>query len=234
MSTADGRYDRQVILSSWDRRAQNELGSSDVAVVGCGALGTHTVDYLARAGVGSISIVDRDYIELTNLQRTTLFSESDLGRSKALVAREKIGEINSEVEVEVLSTDLNPANARKILGGHDLILDCTDNLLTRYLINDFSVRYSIPWIYAAVIESQGMTMNIVPDEGPCFRCLFPERPPPGALPTCDTVGVMNTVPPVISSVQVTEAVKYLTQRDLEAGNLCTFDAGTREFSTVKI
>lgn len=234
MPISDERYNRQIILSNWGRETQQKLTGSEVVVVGCGALGTYTVSYLARAGVGKISVVDRDYVELSNLHRTSLFLESDLGEPKATTVKKRISQINADVTVEAITRDLDPFNAERILRGHDLILDCTDNLLTRYLINDCSVKFGIPWIYAAVIETQGMTMNIIPEDGPCFCCLFPERPPAGTLPTCDTAGVINTIPPVISSIQATEAIKYLTEKDFEVGHLSTFDIWAGDLTGVDI
>lgn len=234
MVEEENRYDRQSILSQWGEGTQEDLRSSRVVIVGCGALGTNTSATLARAGVGEITIVDRDFVELSNLHRTALFNEKDVGRSKASVIQEKIEEINSGVSIEALPTDLDPLNAERILRGHDLILDCTDNLLTRYLLNDFSVKFGTPWIYAAVIETMGMTMNLNPREGPCFRCLFPERPPSGTLPTCDTAGVINTIPQVISALQSTEAIKYLTGKEVNTGDLLTFDIWTRDLSAVQV
>lgn len=234
MAKEEKRYDRQTILSQWDEGTQDHLSNSRVIIVGCGALGTNTSANLARAGVGELTIVDRDFVELSNLHRTALFSEEDVGRSKATVIREKIGKINSHVNVESLPTDLEPLNSERILTGHDLILDCTDNLLTRYLLNDFSVKFKVPWIYAAVIETMGMTMNIYPEKGPCFRCLFPECPPPGSLPTCDTAGVINTIPQVISALQSTEAIKYLAEKEVDINTLVTFDIWSRDLSTVEI
>lgn len=221
-------------MSQWGEKTQQKLANSQVVVVGAGALGTNTVNGLARAGVGSITLIDRDFIELSNLHRTSLFGENDLGRPKAIVVKEKITRINSDVTLEALTKDLDPSNALKILEGHGLILDCTDNLLTRYLINDCSVKLSIPWIYAAVIETQGMTMNINPQTGPCFRCLFPDRPPAGSLPTCESAGVIGTIPLVISSIQVTEAIKYLSGENWEVGSLVNFDIWSRDLSTVRI
>lgn len=228
------RYDRQTILSQWDEGTQENLRNSRVIIVGCGALGTNTVVTLARAGVGELTLVDRDFVELSNLHRTALFSEGDVGRSKASVIQERIEEINSSVSTKALPTDLDSLNAKRILSGHDLILDCTDNLLTRYLLNDFSVKFEVPWIYAAVIETMGMTMNIDPAQGPCFRCLFPERPQSGTLPTCDTAGVINTIPQVISAIQSTEAVKFLVGKEVDINTLVTFDIWTRDLSTVQI
>lgn len=234
MTTEIERYDRQKILSQWSEDTQKRLRNSRVIIVGCGALGTNTAATLARAGIGELTLVDRDFVELSNLHRTAFFGEKDVGRSKATVIREKIGEINSEVKVEALPTDLDPVNAKGILSDHDLILDCTDNLLTRYLLNDFSVKFDVPWIYAAVIETMGMTMNINPEQGPCFRCLFPERPPAGSLPTCDTAGVINTIPRIISALQSTEAIKYLAEKEFTTNELVNFDVWTRDLSSVEV
>ncbi|MEF8837316.1 MAG: ThiF family adenylyltransferase [Candidatus Bipolaricaulota bacterium] len=234
MAKEEKRYDRQNILSQWNEGTQENLENSRIVIVGCGALGTNTSATLARAGVGELTLVDRDFVELSNLHRTALYNEEDVGRAKANVIHERIEEINSTVSTEALPTDLDPLNAERVLGGHDLILDCTDNLLTRYLINDFAVKFEVPWIYAAVIETTGMTMNISPGEGPCFRCLFPERPPSGTLPTCDTAGVINTIPKVISALQSTEAIKCLDGREVNTDTLLNFDVWARDLSTINI
>lgn len=203
------RYNRQTILPQIGVEGQQKLLDSSVVVIGCGALGTHTLDSLARAGVGNITAVDRDFVELHNLHRLAILDEEDVGRPKAEALKEKLDEVNSEIEICAQVKDVNPTNVEKLIQDSDLVLDCTDNLITRYLINDGCVKQGIPWIYAAVIATYGMTMNIFPGKGPCFRCLFPERPAPGTMPTCDTAGILNTIPQAISALQVTEAYKIL-------------------------
>lgn len=202
------RYNRQEILNEIGLERQELLKDSTVTIVGIGALGTIVLDILSRAGVGKIKIIDRDIIELNNLQRQTLFTEEDLYKPKAVVAKEKINIINSEVQVEARVTDIDYDNVGLL--DSDLILDCTDNMHTRFLINEYSRKKGIPWVYASVIKSRGMTMNIT-KETPCFSCVFNE--PTEALETCDTAGILNTTPHAIAAIQATEAIKILTNQD---------------------
>jgi molybdopterin/thiamine biosynthesis adenylyltransferase len=180
-------------------------------VVGCGALGSTIASTLVRAGVGSIRIVDRDIIELHNLQRQVLFDEDDVaaGLPKAKAAELKLRRINSDVKIEGLVADVTPRNIESLMADVSLVLDATDNFESRYLINDAAVKHGKPWIYGGVIGMTGMTMNILPGEGPCLRCVFPTAPLSGSLPTCETAGVLNTAPAVIASIQATEALKIL-------------------------
>ena len=180
-------------------------------VVGCGALGSTLASTLVRAGVGSVRIVDRDVLELNNLQRQVLFDEDDVAARlpKVDAAVPKLRKINSSVRVDGHVADVTPRNIESLLNGVDLVLDATDNFETRYVINDASVKQNIPWIYGGVIGMTGMTMNTLPGNGPCLRCVFPTAPPAGTFPTCETAGVLNTVPAVIASIQATEAFKIL-------------------------
>ncbi|MDP1552855.1 MAG: ThiF family adenylyltransferase, partial [Methanobacteriaceae archaeon] len=163
---------------------------------------------LARAGVGHIIIIDRDFVELSNLQRQMLFDEKDVGEPKALAAAQKLKSINSEIEVEPLVADLNHTNIQEILNNADVVIDATDNIQTRMLVNDICVQKGIPWIYTGAIGTSGMIMNLIPD-GPCLRCLYPNIPQAGSLPTCDTLGVLNTVTSIMGSMESTEALKIL-------------------------
>ena len=181
-----------------------------MAVVGCGATGTCVASLLARAGVGDLLIIDRDYVEPSNLQRQTLFDEADAAESlpKAVAAARKIAAFNSEVKVRAEVTDLTPENIRKLLDGVDLVLDATDNFETRYLINDFAVEQSKPWIYAASVASYAVTMNIIPGKTACLSCIFPAAPE-GTVETCDTAGILNSAVNLVGSIQATEALKFL-------------------------
>ena len=208
------RYSRQRLFAPIGDEGQRKLAASHVALVGCGATGAASAGMLVRAGIGTLTIIDRDFIEPSNLQRQMLFTEQDAidCLPKAEAARRRLLEINAEVAVIPHIDDLTPANIRALLTGAVLILDATDNFQTRYLLNDFSIESGTPWIYAAAIGSYAATMNIVP-AGPyqtaCMACLFPE-PPGGSVETCDTAGILNSAVNVAASLQVTEATKLLT------------------------
>jgi molybdopterin-synthase adenylyltransferase len=204
------RYSRQVLFPGIGAAGQERLAAGRVAVVGCGATGTCVASLLARAGVGDLLIIDRDYVEPSNLQRQTLFDEADAAESlpKAVAAARKIAAFNSEVKVRADVTDLTPENIRKLLDGVDLVLDATDNFETRYLINDFAVEQSKPWIYAASVASYAVTMNIIPGKTACLSCIFPAAPE-GTVETCDTAGILNSAVNLVGSIQATEALKFL-------------------------
>jgi adenylyltransferase/sulfurtransferase len=204
------RYSRQIRFTPFGEDGQRNLAASTAVIVGCGALGTVQAALLARAGVGTLRLVDRDYVEESNLQRQILYIEEDvrLGLPKAEAARRHLLAANPEVTVEAHVSDLNPADADELLGGATVILDGTDNFETRLLINDYSVREGIPWIYGAAVGSYGIAMPILPDDSACFRCVYPE-PPGGVQPTCETAGVLGPVTSVIGSVQAMEALKIL-------------------------
>jgi adenylyltransferase/sulfurtransferase len=206
----EDRYSRQVLFSPIGADGQKKLAQSKVALVGCGAIGTCTAALLARAGVGQLKIIDRDYVEPSNLQRQTLFDEADAAESlpKAAAAVRKIAAFNSEITVIAEVQDLTPRNVHALLSEADLILDATDNFETRYLINDFAVNAGKPWIYAAAVGAYALTMNIIPAETACLSCLFP-APPEGIVETCDTVGILNSAANWVASVQATEALKFL-------------------------
>lgn len=228
------RYQRQITLPQIGKEGQRIIQNSSVLIVGCGALGTHTANALVRGGVGEVIIVDRDYLEITNLHRLGLLDEKDLGKPKALAVKEKLNRINSEVNIFAQATDINPSNVEKFIQGKDLVCDCTDNLLTRYLINDACIKHKLPWIYAAVIGTYSMTMEVLPERGPCFRCLYPDQPPPGTLPTCESAGVVNTIPQVISGLQVTKAYKILLGEANLPVELTTYDIWTNRMDNTEI
>jgi molybdopterin/thiamine biosynthesis adenylyltransferase len=220
------RYTRQMIHPAIGVDGQRALAEARVLIVGCGALGTHIADTLARAGVGFLRIVDRDFVELHNLQRQVLFDEDDLARGtpKALAATEKLRRINSTIAIEPIVDDANAANIAALIAGIDLIVDGTDNFETRYLLNDAAARAGLPWIYGGVLASYGMTLTILPGETACLRCLFPEPPPPGAAPTCDTAGVLAPAVALIAAIEAAEALKILTgARDATSRELLAFD-----------
>jgi molybdopterin/thiamine biosynthesis adenylyltransferase len=228
------RYSRQVLFPGIGPEGQRKLALGRVVIVGCGATGTCVSGLLARAGVGSLRIIDRDYVEPSNLQRQVLFDEADAAESlpKAIAAARKISAFNSEIKVEAQVADLTPENIEALLGQTDLILDATDNFETRYLINDFAVKHKKPWIYAAAVASYAVTMNVVPGETACLSCMF-ATPPEGALETCDTAGILNSAVNLIGSVQATEAIKFLVgAKDRLRRTLLSFDVWTNESAEI--
>lgn len=212
---------------------QERLLASRAVVVGCGALGGVQAEALARAGVGRLTIIDRDFVEESNLQRQFLFSERDAsdGMPKAIAARRRISEINSSIDVRGVVADLEPGNAVELLSGADVILDGTDNFETRYLMNDFAVASATAWIYGAAVGSYGLTMPVLPGETACLRCVYPE-PPAAAQPTCETSGVLNSLTILIASLQIGDALKILSgNRDKVRRKITTADVwsgGIRE------
>ncbi len=212
MTGALQRYSRQILFREIGEIGQQRLSKSRVAILGCGALGTVQADALCRAGVGFLRIADRDFIEESNLQRQTLFSEEDvrLGLPKAVAAQKRLNQINSQVQIEAYVTDVTSNNIERLVENMDCILDATDNFETRFLINDVAIKHRIPWVYGAAVGSSGLSMTIVPQETPCLRCIFESLPPPGTSPTCDTAGVLASIVNVVASIQVAEAVKILT------------------------
>ncbi len=183
-------------------------------------------------GLGKLCIIDRDLIEHNNLQRQTLFSEEDIGSLKAETAFNKLKKINSEINLHYMAKDLNHTNMEEIIKECDLVVDATDNIPTRLLINDVCVKNKIPWIYAGVIETRGMMMNIT-SRGPCFRCLIDDAPKPGSIPTCETAGIINTIPAIMASIQCTEAVKILLNKPFEK-DLLTYDVWEQRFEKIEI
>jgi len=229
------RYSRQVLFSGIGQEGQRKLASARVAVVGCGATGSALASLLARAGLGSIRIVDRDYVEPSNLQRQSLFDESDAADSlpKAIAAARKISAFNSQIVVEARVADLMPANVESLLGGAQLILDGTDNFETRYLLNDFALHMSLPWIYTAAVGSYGVTLNVLPGKTACLACLFPD-PPRGAFETCETAGILNSAVSLAASIAATEAIKMLVGADEQVRRtLVSFDVWNNQRAEVK-
>ncbi len=202
--------------------------------MGCGALGSRVSEELVRSGCGTVRIIDRDFIELSNLQRQVLFTEEDVRENlpKAVAAGKHLGEINSEVKVDAVVDDLNFSTAEKYLSGADIILDGTDNLEVRMVINDYAWKNGIPYIYGAAVSSYGSTMNIIQGKTACLRCLYPSLPPPGELDTCDTAGVIYPVPGVIASIEAAEAIKFLTGNKLREG-LLFIDLWSGRFESFK-
>lgn len=228
----NSRYSRQTILPQIGQEGQKILLKSQVVIVGCGALGTNISTILARAGIGKLHIIDRDIVEFNNLQRQILFNEQDVGSPKVIAAVEKLEKINSEIEIVSSIVDLNGNNIEEFIKKTDLVLDATDNFQTRMIINDACVKNKIPWIYAGVIQTHGMMMNILPD-GPCFQCILPKLPSPGSTPTCETAGVLNTMANIIASIESTEAIKILLNRDIEK-NLVFYDVWNHHYEKIRV
>ena len=219
------RYSRQVLFPGIGREGQSRLAAARVALVGCGATGSALASLLARAGVGTLRIIDRDYVEPSNLQRQSLFDEADAAEAlpKAIAAARKISAFNSQIVIEPRVSDLVPANIEALLEGMQLVLDGTDNFETRYLINDFAVKASLPWIYTAAVGSYGITMNVLPGKTACLACLFPD-PPRGAFETCETAGILNSAVNLAASIAATEAIKLLVGADAQVRRtLLSFD-----------
>jgi molybdopterin/thiamine biosynthesis adenylyltransferase len=204
------RYSRQVLFAGIGPDGQKKLSKSRVSIVGCGATGSAIASLLARSGVGMLRILDRDYVESSNLQRQTLFDENDARESlpKAIAAARQIARFNSQILVEPRVVDLTPANVEQLLGGVNLILDGTDNFETRYLINDYAVKTAVAWIYAAAVGSYMATMNFLPGETACLACVFPDVPR-GIVETCETSGILNSAVNTVASIAATEALKFL-------------------------
>jgi len=233
--SSNERYSRQVLFTAIGPEGQEHLARGRVAVVGCGATGSALVNLLARSGVGFLRVIDRDYVEPSNLQRQVLFDEADAAESlpKAIAAARKIRSFNSDIVVEERVADLAPENCSELLSGVDLILDGTDNFQTRYLINDYAVANLIPWIYTAAVGSYGVAMNILPGETACLACVFPESPH-GTVETCDTSGILNSAVNLMASIAATEAIKFLVgAREAMRRTLLSWDVWRNESSEVK-
>ncbi len=214
-----------MLLPGFGEDGQRRLLASRVAVVGLGALGSLISTYLVRAGVGNLVLIDRDYVELNNLQRQVLYDEADAQamEPKALAAARKLSAANSQVKIEAAVADLNPTNAVRLLAGCDLVVDGTDNFQTRYLINDYSVKFGVPWVYGGVIGSYGLSITFVPGSGPCLRCIFPEPPQPGTVATCETAGVLGPAVGLVASWQAAEAIKLLVDKGTLNRGVVYFD-----------
>lgn len=218
------RYSRQILLPGIGEEGQERLRQATVAVIGCGALGAFQAGALARAGVGRLLLIDRDFVETSNLQRQWLYEEADAREAlpKAVAAARAVTRINSSISAEPLVADLSPDTAAELTEGASLLLDGTDNFETRYLINDLAVERAIPWVYGGAVGTYGLSMPIVPGVTACFECIYPE-PPAGPQPTCETAGVLNTITSLVASWQVSLALRLLCGHSVEP-RITTFDA----------
>ncbi len=229
------RYSRQVLFGSIGAEGQTKLLHSRALIVGCGALGSAQAESLARAGVGRLRIVDRDFVEASNLQRQTMFTERDAEERipKAIAAVNHIREFNSHIQTEPEIIDVNHSNIERLIKDCDVVLDGTDNFATRYLVNDACVKHEVNWIYGAAVGSYGVTMTVRPHQTPCLRCVFEEAPPAASAPTCDTAGVIMPIISVVAAVQVTEALKLLTgQMEALHQSLMQFDVWRNEWRKI--
>lgn len=229
------KYSRQILFAPIGMEGQQKLLQSKVVIVGCGALGTAQANALVRAGVGNIRIVDRDFVEESNLQRQMLFDEADARESlpKAVAAERKLRQINSDVQVDGIVADVDSSNIEEFIEGFQLVLDATDNFETRYLLNDAAVKLGIPWVYGAVVASYAATMTILPGRTACLACVFPKSPL-GVHDTCDTVGVIGPAVAWAAAIQATEALKILLGREADLHRaLLTFDLWSSRFQQVR-
>ena len=230
----EDRYSRQVLFAGIGPDGQKQLSKSRVVIVGCGATGSALASSLSRSGVGMIRLLDRDYVEPSNLQRQSLFDENDARESlpKAVAAARQIARFNSQILVESQVADLTPSNVENLLGGVDLILDGTDNFETRYLVNDYAVKTSLAWIYVAAVGSYAATLNVLPGDTSCLACVFPD-PPRGTVETCETAGILNSAVNLVASIAATEAMKFLVgARSKMRRSLLSWDVWNNERAEV--
>jgi molybdopterin-synthase adenylyltransferase len=231
------RYSRQILFDGIGEAGQQRLLSARAVLIGCGALGSAHAEALARAGVGRLRLIDRDFVEASNLQRQTMFTEQDARERlpKAVACARHIAEISGEIETEAEIVDVNQSSIERLIRDADVVLDGTDNFATRYLINDACVKHNVAWIYGAAVGSYGVTMTVRPHETPCLRCLFEEAPPAASAPTCDTAGVIMPIISIVAAVQVTEALKLLTgQSDALHRSLMQFDVWRNEWRRIAL
>jgi len=229
------RYSRQLVLPEMGLEGQMKLRGSSVVVVGAGGLGLPASVYLAAAGVGTLRIIDHDVIEKSNLHRQILFSEADVGRSKAEVAGERLRLVNPYVEVDPLKKKLDSSNALELLGRADVVLDCTDNFPSRYLINDACLMLHKPDVYASIFRFDGQASVFDGDSGPCYRCLFPNPPPPDSVQDCAVAGVLGVLPGILGSIQAVQAMSIVGGLGHPLlGRLLLFDASDMTFNEFKI
>jgi len=231
------RYSRQIFFNGIGEEGQRKLLAARLLIIGCGALGSAHAEAFARAGIGRLRIVDRDFVEPSNLQRQTMFTEADAEKRlpKAIAAANHLREINSEIELEPYVADVNHSNIEQLIAGCDVVVDGTDNFATRYLINDACVKHKTDWIYGAAVGSYGVTMTIRPHKTACLRCVFEEAPPAASAPTCDTAGVIMPIISIVSAVQVTETLKLITGRTNELhGSLMQFDVWQNEWRKIAL
>ena len=227
------RYRRQVVLPEIGPGGQRTLSRARAVVAGLGALGSISADLLARAGVGHLRLVDRDVVELVNLQRQSLYSEADIDRPKADAAADRLRRVNSEIEIEAVPKDIHAATAAVILRDADVIVDGTDNLETRFLLNEAAIDARLPFVYGGAIATYGMVFAIRSPDTACFRCVNPKFPAPGSLPTCETAGIFNAVSAQIGALQAGEALRLLL-RQPPSGDLLVVDGWRPDLQRIRV
>ena len=227
------RYSRQVVFEKIGNDGQEKIRKAGITILGLGAIGSKSAELLTRAGIGSLTLIDRDVIEESNLQRQCLFAEHDINNPKALVAKDYLEKINSGTKIKAYFKDITHKNIDEYIkpGKPGLVLDCTDNMQTRFLLNEFCFKEKIPWIYTAIIESTGMLFSIIPEKTPCLLCIFKEINQP--LDSCDVSGIINTIAPLASSLQTTEALKYITHK-ATTKDLLYFDVWKNKIEKIKV
>jgi adenylyltransferase/sulfurtransferase len=232
---SEERYSGLTRLEWVGEAGRGRVRNSSCVVIGCGALGCSSSNLLVRYGFGSVSIVDRDFVELPNLERQTLFNEDDAAvmKPKAIAAAERLSIVNTESKVTGEVADVNPGNIERMIGGASIVVDGTDNLETRYLINDACVKNGIPWVYGACLSSAGMTFNVLPG-GPCFRCMYAVAPEPGRTPTCETEGILASVPQIVGAIQAAEAVKIVCKSGNISKHLIYIDVAAASFESISV
>lgn len=229
------RYSRQLVLPDFGAKQQLRLKNAKVLVTGAGGLGCPISTYLTLAGVGRIDIVDMDKVDLTNLNRQFLYSPEDVGKSKAAVAAKKLGEINPEIQINGIEEKITYDNAFDLIKGYDAVIDGTDNFPVRYAVNDAAMYNKIPLFHGAVLMYEGRAMSIIPKETACFRCVFPEAPPAGMVPTCREAGVIGSITGMIGSIQAVDAIRYLAGLEIGLKNsLLIVNTDTMEFHKLKV
>lgn len=229
------RYSRHIILGEVGSKGQKKISEGKVLIVGAGGLGSPAAYYLAAAGVGTICIIDDDVVDLSNLQRQILHTTGDVGRAKADSAKEKLTALNPDCRVIPLHERLNAGNALEIIKEYDAVVDGTDNFPTRFLINDACVMVKKPFFHGGILRFFGQALTVIPGQGPCYRCIFGEPPPPGSAPTCAEAGVLGVLAGTIGVIQATEVLKYLLGLgDLLVGRLLTYDALSLQFREIQV
>ncbi|MFW6176386.1 MAG: HesA/MoeB/ThiF family protein, partial [Thermoplasmatota archaeon] len=227
------RYNRHKVLPEIGEEGQKKIEEARVAVLGLGSLGSAIADSLARTGVGYIRVVDRDYVEISNLNHQILFDEESIDKPKVEAGAERLENINSSVEIDPVAENISASNIEQLIEEIDIVLDATDNMKTRYIINDACVKNNIRWIFTSVLQTYGMNLNIIPNKGPCLRCLMPKKPERASMETTETAGVLFTLPRIMGNIAATEAVKHITGNE-QRKEMLTIDLWKNDYELIKV